>query len=446
VDVTALAWNPAALGPLDGSHLYVEGMATLASGQFERDPLDRFPDETTDPLREFLPADYRNLAPGSFLGMSHAFARDRLTAGIGAYTPFVETSEQGDWPGSYYRSEVDWYHLYAPAFAVSFRVGGGFYFGVGLNIVWSWLRSSFNRDLALDLEEETPDIAETGHENEGYAQRVAIDTRGGPDFTAAIGTFYRRRNLNIGVSWQLRPQPVRTEGSVDILPSEEQATELGIPEGERRMGRASAEYRLPDVVHAGVEWRPTERLTTSLALRYVSARLHDLLTIRPSGHDLTIARDDNGDGIPDRLVPLAPESLVFYRGFQDLWALDGAAAYVLHPTVEVGLGAMLETAAMKKRAVNPAQVDGPKVGGRAFASWRPVPWFSIGASWEITVMRDRDVNRSDFDPDAAVRCRESGINVDDCQEVFEGRALPDARGRYGLITQRVVAGISLDRW
>jgi len=425
-DVTALAWNPAALGLLEGSHAYGEASLDMGSGLLERSPLDRFPDDATDEPLTFESADYHTLSPGYFFGMSHDFG-NRVTAGLGSYTPFVETSGQGDWPGAYYRREVDWYHLYAPAFAVSYRVGGGFYFGVGLNMVWSWLHTSFDRDTAL--EGGSPAIEANGFENEEQAQEVAIETKGGPGFTAAIGVAYRlKRNFNIGVSWQLRPQPVRTEGSVRV------SERRGVFEG-----RASAEYELPDIVNAGVEWQPTERLGTSLTLRYVSAHLHDRLTIRPSGNNLSIRSGDT-------VVELVPESIVFYRGFQDTWALDGAASYALHPTLDVGLGAMLETSAVKERSVNAAQVDGPKVAGRLFTRWRPVSWFSIGAAWELTVMRDRAVDRSDFDPDAAVRCVDSGYNVDDCDELSQGRALPEARGRYELLGQRVTAGISVDTW
>jgi long-subunit fatty acid transport protein len=425
VDVTALVWNPAALGPLEGAHAYFEGAMSLASASYHRAALDRFPDRSGDPPRTFAPRSTRTWTPDSFLGGTYDF--DPVTLGVGAYTPFVERSNPGDGPGSDYRRELEWFHLHAPAVAVAYRVTGDFYFGVGLNLMWSWMHTSFDRDLAL--EQGSADLSAVGYESQDKRQRVTLKTSGGPDFTGAIGFLYRmRRDLDIGVSWQIRPPPVRTNGSAEV--SDFDGTFAG---------RASVEYKLPDVVHVGAEWRATERLATSLALRYVSSSQHRDLTVRASSHDLSQRPSD-----PERHV--IPESIVFYRGFDDLWALDGAAAYTPIPTLQAGAGAALETSAVEERAVNPAQVDGPKVAGRLFTVWRPVPWLALGARWEATVMRDRHVDRSVFDPGSAIRCVDSGYDVNDCEEFSQGRALPHPEGSYALVAHRLVVGASLDRW
>ena len=418
-----MSWNPAALGPLAGTHVYAQGAASLGSGVFERSALDRFPERTDDEPETFAPAEYQALSTDWFFGLAHDFASDRVVAAGGAFTPFVERSAQRDWPGTYHRREVDWYHLYAPSFALAFRVSGDFYIGVGLSFVRSWLHTSFDRDLVL----EDADLRPLGYESPGGRQRLAVQTAGW-GFTGAVGVYYRpRRSLDIGVGWFFR-QAVRTAGSAQVIDYDGSFS-----------GRATAEYQMPDVVNAGVEWRPRERIAASLSLRYVSSSQHDDLVLRPSGYEFS-----RRPRRPDEAI--IPESIVIDRGFDDLWGLDGAVSYSPASGFAAGIGSMVETSAVDENRVSPAQIDGPKVAGRVFAVLRPAQWFSIGVTWELSMMRDREVGDSVYDPDAALRCVDSGYDVDECEELSEGRALPDPGGRYELVAQRFLLGATLDRW
>lgn len=418
-----MAWNPAALGPLAGTHVYMQGAATYASGVFDRADLDRFPDRTDDEPQTFSSAQTRALSSDWFFGVANDFASDRVTLALGAFTPFVERSEQDDWPGAYHRRRVEWHHLDVPSFALAIRISGDLYVGVGFTFVRSWLHTAFDRDLVL----EDPDLRPLGYEAPGGRQRVAVQTAGW-GYTGSVGVYYRpQRTLDVGVGWFFR-QAVRTTGAAQVIDYDGSFD-----------GRASAEYQMPDVVNAGLEWSPKPRVTASFALRYVSSSQHDDLVLRPSGYEFS-----RRPRRPDEAI--VPESIVIDRGFNDLWKLDVAASYSLLSGLSAGIGSMVENSAVDERRVNPSQIDGPKVGGRAFAVFRPAQWFSIGATWEITVMRDREVRESVYDPDAALRCVDSGYDVDECAEVSEGRALPDARGRYELVSQRLLVGATLDRW
>jgi opacity protein-like surface antigen len=422
-DVSAMAWNPAALGPLAGTHVLVQGAATLDSGVFDRADLDRFPDRSDDEPREFSSAGADAWSGDWFFALAHDFESDRVTVGIGAFTPFVEQSSPGDWPGAYHRRELTWIHLHVPAAALALRVSGDVYVGFGVAVVRSWLHTSLDRDLFL----EDPQLRPLGYEEPGARQRLDVQTNGW-GFTGGVGVFYRpKRNLDVGVGWLFR-QSVRTEGSAQVVDYDGGFA-----------GRAAVEYQLPDTVHAGLEWRPRQRLATSLTLRYLSTRLHDAVVFRPSGYEFS-----RRPRSPDEAV--IPESIVFDRGFGDVWKLDGAVSVSPLSALDLGVGAAAENAVVEERRVNPSQVDGPKASGRVFAVLRPAPWCSIGASWELTVMRDRDVDDSAYDPDAALRCVDSGYDVGECEEFSQGRALPDPSGRYERLTQRFLVGATLDRW
>lgn len=439
--VTSIYWNPAAIGPLRGFHAYVDFEPRIDTVQLQRSPIDTSTGEPADSStpaaqrKTFAQQNTTDITPDFFTGLTWDLQSKRVVAGLAAYAPYVERRHGDvDAAGHYFVNDLDWVHLYQTT-AAAFRIRDDLFFGLSLHLVWSWLGYGFDRDTALDQ----PSSAQPTFESDGNRENLAVNMNAGPDIAFSVGWLYRpSKRFDFGIVW-IRPPltevtgQIRAEGEgVAAGPvHDDDAAEIGASDGTID-GRATATWRLPDQILLGINWRPWERWQFGLWGRWSNWSVHDALRIELSSQDFTDA------------TPRVPSSVVFWRGFHDTFALQGTAAYRFNPVWRVFVSGLLETAAIAETSVNLSQVEGPKLDGVTAVEITLGKHVILHGGYGLTIMTDRELSSSDFDPQAAVACVDSGYDVDNpgCGLLAQGRALPTARGVYKRLVHHVGVGVT----
>ncbi|MBN2494232.1 MAG: outer membrane protein transport protein [Deltaproteobacteria bacterium] len=258
-NAAAIFWNPAAIGPIEGMSVFLDGNSIWRTQRFERS----WP-ATYDPgAREADPGTMRAFA---FQPMAAVTARpglDWLTIGAAFYAPYGHRSDWPDWdidaerekeiedqaaPSQAFHSLLGGIRAmyFTPAF--SFRVLDWLWLGGGVSMVYAEVDSLRARDWAPDLE------AVLGIELE----RETVEHSGlaGMDFTGygwawSLGVFARPWHfLRFGLSF--------TSGtSLDL----EGRTWLTLPPpfltllyGERVDSDARLSMELPPALRFGIQW------------------------------------------------------------------------------------------------------------------------------------------------------------------------------------------------
>jgi long-chain fatty acid transport protein len=157
-DVTAVFWNPAALGLLQGTEVTVVASEQLMLSSIERAPIDNRgqPGGT----RTFPPVTGRGRrssfawppGPGTFLGAGTAIG-NRFSLAVALYTPYSQrttfaATADGQEPTRYHLLQADLRHL-ALVPALAFRIGNEVRFGVAPGFLFSSGRLVFDEDTAL---------------------------------------------------------------------------------------------------------------------------------------------------------------------------------------------------------------------------------------------------------------------------------------------------------
>jgi long-subunit fatty acid transport protein len=447
--VSAIYWNPAALGLVRGTQLMFAGTVRVSSTTVNRASINQM---TGAPGGSFAPGSATAndvmqpvqwpIGPGAFLGVSSDLGGDRFTIGFATYMPYVEQtkfpiSAAGNEPTRYQALEVDLRNL-ALVPALSIRFLGELRLGIAPGFLFSTGHLAFAEDTALD--QGTPGLmsncngAPCGAENPAAAGRVDISSGNGlgdAKFSVTVGggIYYRRGNLELGVAYSSRPIGGSVSGA-EVLGEQTTATvppRLGggpvtCPTGSTtRCVFGDVSYRLPDVWIAGATWRLGPGLEITGMARWIWFHLQDRIDVRLTGPTL------EASGIP--------EHIVLYRGFKDVWDLRGRVSYWWRERVRVGAQVRLETSAVDPSAVNAAAVDGLKVEPMLLAEVRLSRRLWLDGGYGIALMQEITASSSAFDPKAAKTCADANNDLDACVARNAGQARPTAAGTYTRFAQ-----------
>jgi len=447
-NLTAIYWNPAALGLARGFQIMVAGTGRLTSIGVTRTAIDP---TTGAPIagQTGASASARDLrqpfqwppGPGSYFAISSG--GDRVALGLAAYMPYLEqvhfpTSAAGTEPTRYQVLSMDLRNLaLVPALAI--RLGNELRIGLAPGFLFSTGSLSFAEDTALDggkvgLASDCGGGVACGAENPAAAARYNIASGQGiqnAKFSVTLGggVYYRLRNLEMGLSYQSRPLGSTVAGveiaggqSSVTLPPRQGGGPLTCAGGQSsRCVFGDISYRLPDVFIGGITWHLRPGLELTVMERWIWMHLQDRIDVRLVGPTLEAA------GLP--------EHIVLYRGFHDVWDTRARIAYWWRERVHVGGELRVETSAVDASAVNAAAVDGLKVEPVALIEVRVSRRFWLGAGYGLTIMPAVKVTNSVFDPTQATKCADSGGDLDLCQARNTGSARPTAAGTYTSLTQ-----------
>jgi len=452
----AVYWNPAALGLVRGFQLMAAVSGRLSTVDVSRVPIDQGtgipggPMATT-PTGSAQARDLNGpslLGPHTYFALSTDFGGDRFTIGFATYMPYLQRityplAPNHDEPTRYHALEIDLRNLVlVPALSIRF---GEFRIGFAPGFLFSTGHLRFAEDLAIDGRTTDPNNlcggAPCGAENPQAAAIYDVSSGNGLgdskfSVTLGAGLYYRRRNVEIGVSYQSHPLGSDVSGvevagqhtTVTLPPRDPMGggSVLTCPGGQSdRCVFGDLSYRLPDVWIAGATWRLGPGLELTAMVRWLWLHVHDRIDVRLSGPTLDANNHD------------LPQHVVLYRGFKDVWDTRLRISYWWRERIRVGAMLRLETSAVDSSAVSPGAVDGFKVQPVGLIEFRLLRWLWIGGGYGITFMRDVDVTDSAFKPGFATTCANMNGNLADesCKARMDGRARPTAAGTYGARTQ-----------
>ncbi|MES1209232.1 MAG: hypothetical protein ABUS79_25120 [Pseudomonadota bacterium] len=443
-DLGAIYWNPAALGLMRGFQVMVAGTARSSSVTVDRAPI--FPDTGSaggaQPTGTATARDFRQPfqwppGPGSYVALG--FGSDRFTLAFATFMPYLEQihfpiSSAGNEPTRYQMLSLDLRNLaLVPALAI--RFGNDLRIGLAPGFLFSTGTLDFAEDTALDAGPTGPGLACNGRpcEDPAAAARYHVASGqglGGARFSLTLGggIYWRRRNFELGVSYQSRPLGSPVSG-VEVAGQQSTVT---LPGGgpltctggqSTRCVFGDATYRLPDVFIAGTTWHARPGLEVSLTARWLWLHLHDRIDIRVVSPALDPA------GLPDHIV--------LHRGFHDVLDARARVAYWWHERIRIGGELRVETSAVGAADVNAAAVDGFKVEPVVLAQLRLGRRFWLGAGYGLTIMPGVTVTHSAFEPTQATDCavHNGDLANGGCRARAAGTARPTAAGTYTAFAQ-----------
>jgi long-subunit fatty acid transport protein len=422
--VAAIFYNPAALGPLPGLHVWLDGGVRIHLGSIDRSPDASGQWSGSAPIRQ---AD-----PEGFLGATYELSADRVTIGVATELPLVDLSSYG--PSSPVRyHEID-QQLAAlqQSIALGIRVSGRFYVGASVHFAESWLSWRFARDAApaggsagVDQPGGLCGSSPCGLENPLAEQRIRL--RGfGWYVGGSVGALVRPIDrLWLGAAYTFPiPMTLVDQSRAFVTPAPGQCAGCASVAGGDAIG-----FTMPDHVYLGVRVEVTPRIDFESWARYVHYSTRQQLDVALQGHMLAPF------GVP-------PEQL-YDRGLQDAAAVEASGRFRIRETLRLAPWLFYETAAVDPSAVNAAALDGHKVAVGLTAEWHPIRHLAVGANLGGVAYLLGDV-RSRFSSLAEKTCVDAQYSLDACGKANAGQALPSASGHYTLFVINASAALGVD--
>jgi long-subunit fatty acid transport protein len=448
-DLTAIYWNPAALGLMQGVQVLLGVSAQRTSFRVARAPIDPVTGAQGG-SQAFAPVTGNNThtpvswppGPGTFLGVG-ASVGNRFTLAIAVYTPLVQraafgAAADGSQPARFHAVDIDLRNV-ALVPALALRIGNDLRLGVAPGFLFSTARLVFDEDTGLSPSQ--PARCGAGPcpaESPAAAARYDVGSglglfQSSLSFTVGGGIHYRRGRLEVGLAFSSRPLGNQGGGveidanRTSVTPSQLQGPNAlmcppAIPSG---CVSGHLRYDLPDIFTAGATWHATPRLAVTTVVRWLTYSRHDQINLRVVGPATGGLRTA---GLPERIV--------LYRGFRDV--IEGRVRVEREMATWLRLGAAVraDSGAVPAAHLSPAAVGGPTVEPALMAELRIGNWLRLTAGYALSVMPTVDTGTSVFDPTAARTCASPTVAGDlgdpSCMKQVAGTARPTAAGRYGL--------------
>lgn len=471
-ELSAIWYNPAALGELRGLHLGGTAQLLLERGHIARDPicLDTGLPGTCSDARGFPSVPISGLTPTGLGGLAWDFRQENLTIAFGVYAPWQAKRQFSDGgvgstgtPTAYHLRSEDFRTLYY-ALALAVKVSQRISLGASVAVVDSSATLRFDRDTALD--EGSATVGASGYENPAYAQGIRVHGDGGKFWGAIpvpsglainLGVLYRvTDHVTLGASWQRMfaftgssgHYSLRSAVGATITPSETQVAALSNPcSGGSCLGGTSIDYAIPDVWQLGARFALTPTLDLSTAARVVVYGTYQ----RNAAADQALVLRFSGEAVTRGLVP---GRVLIANGLRPTVAGELGLRWRVIPSLRLGLSLAAESAAVPASLVNAAALDGPKLSGLLGAEWR-VPFHFLGDERAVRLyggygldalllLRANSPHPGGFDPGATMRCVDAAYDLDACQAALAGRGLPSNAGSYALYGHHFDFGLTFD--
>jgi long-subunit fatty acid transport protein len=445
--VAAVFYNPAALGPLRGVHVYFDGAARLHEGSIER----------TDPqsgTQKSAPINWADF--DAFGGLSWDLNTDSFTIGLAAFTPFTDLTAFGDQSPARYHAIHHTMVVFEQTAAAAFKVSSRFYIGAAANFAEQWIDYRFSRDSALQggsaLVNQPNALcagAACGFENPLAEQRLRL--RGfnwGIGFSVGVlvrpidrlwlGLTYISHIFNTGRGGDF-PLSDDRRAEVQTAPGLPQPAGQVCPDLSYRSNTCRGNDRvtvaIPDMIlfATRVEVNPTFDLEASARWVHYGTR---------SNYDVSL-QGGNLSAINGNRLSSVPQQFYLDRGFQDAFGFEVSGRWRVGEKLRISPSLFFETSAVDASAVNAAAIDAPKFDLALTTEWKPIKHLTIGAHVGGTTYVLSDV-RSRFDPSAEVACVDARYSLDACGASNRGQGLPSADGKYTYFVVHLGAAIGMD--
>lgn len=436
-DLTAVYWNPAGLGLLQGAQLILSGSLQTTSVSVDRASIDpqtgSNPGSTTFPTATGSATQHPfrlPLGPGGFFALGAGIGH-RFGIAVALYSPFttkLNLSSAEDAPARYHLVSMEMEHV-APALGLAIHASDSIQVGIASGVLFPTAHLVFDENTG------------PGAEDPSTAARYDLATRGiiAPSYFLTLGADYRRGRFALGFAYTSAPLG---NGGVMTLPMD--TVQIRLPNapvwngqtlcpanitGDCLFGQMS--YHLPSIYTLGASWQASQRWSVSGMVRWLRYGSNDRITILvagPSSQNVLGTTQPDGSSLPDHVV--------LYRGFVDSFDVRARVVYD-HKQFRAAGSLRLETSAVPASNVNAGAIDGTKLEPMLAAElhvWRQI---RLGLSYAFLWMLPVDTGTSAFDPtaDAACTAANGDLTTPACQARKNGQARPSAAGIYHMWRQ-----------
>ena len=435
-DLTAVYWNPAGLGLLQGPQVMLGGALHTTSVSIDRTSIDpatgQNPGSTTFPTATgsgtAQPIRWPP-GPSGFFAIGAGIGR-RFGIALAVYSPYsskltMTPTADGQEPARYHLVSMEFNHV-ATVIGLAIHASDSIQIGVAPGFLFPSTHLVFDENTTL------------GSENSTTAARYDLATSGivVPSYFLSLGAHYRHRNFDLWFSYT--SAPLGSGGEITLpmdntrigLPSSMGASAALCPTSNPNCVVGSMTYRLPSMYNLGATWQATKTWSITAIVRWIRDSAQDKITILVAG---PTSQTILGGTVPGQSVP---DHIVLYRGFRDSLDMRGRVVYATKE-FRVGGTLRLETSAVPAGNVNAAAIDGTKLEPSIAAEMRVWRQIRVGAGYAFTWMFPVDTGASVFDPTAASACAtaKGDLGVPACQARMNGQARPSAAGTYHMWQQ-----------
>lgn len=334
---SALFWNPAALGMIDGTELFIDNNLFIRSATFTRDTTGIVPEGQLFETAELLAVNTQPmLAIASPLGMR------KFSFGLGLYAPFGASSTWDD-PGGAQRFQSIFggiSSLYLTPAAV-YSPSKTLHLGLSLSVV----RTSLTSYRAFDFGPLVGDFtgSEVPAEQAGNEGRALLDFSGNA-FSYAFGVVSELDHWTLGLSYTSEVS-IHMEGSLKIFAPRNDFFQnlLGGDLDEP----ATLKTTWPRALRMGAAWHISPETTLSFSAEWVQWSLYDKVTIDVKNNNVA------GLGNFDQ------EQITAYNNTLNIRL---GARHRLDPKWLIFGGVGGENGAVPERHLDPSLFDTTKVG------------------------------------------------------------------------------------
>lgn len=434
-DLTAVYWNPAGLGLLQGPQMMLSGSLQTTSVSIERTSIDpqsganpgstAFPSATGSATRQPI---RWPLGPGGFFAIGAGIGH-RFGIAVALYSPFsskldMATTADGQQPARYHLVSMELNHI-ALTPGIAIHASDSIQVGVASGFLFPTAHLVFDQDTAMGS-------LGASAENPAATARYDVATHGviAPALFLSLGADYRRGRLALGVAYT--SAPFGSNGSM-VVPLDNVQIRMPDTLGGGDYCATSQpgclfgqlRYHLPSIYSLGASWQASKHWGITGMLRWLRYGNNDKVTILVAG---TGSQTVLGTQIPDQVV--------LYRGFVDSLDLRARLTYDNKPFRAAGT-LRLETSAVPASHVNAGAIDGTKLEPMLAAEMRLWRQLRLGASYAFTWMLPVHTGTSVFDPTATTACAAANgdLSTPACQARMNGQARPSAAGTYHLWQQ-----------
>jgi len=373
---TALYFNPGAIASSHGLHLYADGVLAIRRLTWTH-PATPGPTEAPDP-QGFEGANSGRAVALNVFGAPMLGATLRLghfALGAAVFVPFggrVSFQKNERFAGSAFPLAADgvqrWHVIEGAVTNVYGTFGVAYQLGpLSLGATANVIASSISDTRAKNANGQGPD---TTHES-----RTTTDVKGVYG-SFGVGALFEAIDdkLWFGASYQAQPAlgSMRLKGTVTL---DNQGSSLPIP--------ATLDQALPDIIRAGVRFRPQPSLELRLFGDYTRWSVLKTMCAAFEGHPCLVDSTgaDAGDG-----------GVLFNlrRNWQDTFGVRAGASHWFSNALEGFVGAGFETAASPDATLEPETADSQSLAGAVGARVElPAKWF-LGGSFTYLYFLNRD--------------------------------------------------------
>lgn len=487
-ELSAVFYNPAALGPLRGAHIGGVGQLVVAHGSVDRDPIcldTGQPGSGCTQSRSFPSAKFADVSGAGLGGLVWDFRNENLALALITYAPWEShrsfasagngAAGSTDTPTAYHLRREDFTLAYV-ALGASFKLSRIITVGVNVSAVDGVVSLAFDRDTALEPHNcpnaaraadgscsqptwpgGSTTIAEAGYENPAYAERLQLRGDGGKfwggiptptGLSIGVGGLLKvSERLMLGASWT-RMFPLFVSAGrfgvgdlqgASVQPAAKLDPAKVCGESGTCTGSAVIAWDVPDVYYLGARWKLREDLDFATTVRLVMYGGY-----QRSARERAIVLQLAGDPVERAGTP---SRILLGRSLVPAFAGEAAFRWRMRDNLRIGFSVAGETSAVPGIAVSPEALDGPKVDLLVGVEMRVSRTVRVYGGYDFTGTVFTALNRpspGSYDPRAAVRCVDASYALDACAATLDGRGLPTAAGSYTLVTHHINLGAFVD--